>query len=34
MLLFSSEQQEREYIGFSPERELKTRLMYFDLIFY
>jgi GNAT superfamily N-acetyltransferase len=33
-LLFSSEQQEREYIGLSPERELKTRLMYFDLIFY
>jgi GNAT superfamily N-acetyltransferase len=31
-LLFSSEQQEREYIGLSPERELKTRLMYFDLI--
>jgi GNAT superfamily N-acetyltransferase len=33
-LLFSSERQEREYIGLSPERELKTRLMYFDLIFY
>jgi GNAT superfamily N-acetyltransferase len=33
-LLFSSEQQEREYIGLSPEKELKTRLMYFDLIFY
>jgi GNAT superfamily N-acetyltransferase len=33
-LLFSSEQQEKEYIGLPPERELKTRLMYFDLIFY
>jgi GNAT superfamily N-acetyltransferase len=32
-LLFSSEQQEKEYIGLPPERELKTRLMYFDLIF-
>jgi GNAT superfamily N-acetyltransferase len=32
-LLFSSERQEKEYIGLSPERELKTRLMYFDLIF-
>jgi ribosomal protein S18 acetylase RimI-like enzyme len=31
-LLFSSEQQEKEYIGLSPERKLKTRLMYFDLI--
>jgi GNAT superfamily N-acetyltransferase len=33
-LLFSSERQEREYIGLSSERVLKTRLMYFDLIFY
>ena len=33
-LLFSSEQQEMEYTGLSPERELKTRLMYFDLILY
>ncbi|MDR1337099.1 MAG: GNAT family N-acetyltransferase [Tannerella sp.] len=31
-LLFSSEQQEREYTGLSPERKLKTRLMYFNLI--
>jgi GNAT superfamily N-acetyltransferase len=33
-LLFSSEQQEKEYIGLLPEKELRTRLMYFDLIFY
>jgi GNAT superfamily N-acetyltransferase len=30
--LFSSEKQEKEHIGFPPEKELKTRLMYFDLI--
>jgi GNAT superfamily N-acetyltransferase len=30
--LFSSEKQEKEYIGFPHEKELKTRLMYFDLI--
>ena len=30
--LFSSEKQEKEYIGFPQEKELKTRLMYFDLI--
>jgi GNAT superfamily N-acetyltransferase len=29
---FSTEQQEKEYIGLPPEKELKTRLMYFDLI--
>ena len=30
--LFSSETQEKEYIGLPPEKELKTRLMYFDLM--
>ena len=30
--LFSTEQQEKEYIGMSEENELKTRLMYMDLI--
>jgi predicted GNAT family N-acyltransferase len=30
--LFSTEQQEKEHIGMLPEKELKTRLMYFDLI--
>ena len=30
--LFSTEKQEREHIGFPPEKELKTRLMYFDLM--
>ena len=30
--LFSSEKQEKEFIGLPPETELKTRLMYFDLI--
>ena len=30
--LFSTEQQEKEYIGMSKEKELKTRLMYLDLI--
>ncbi|MDR3366462.1 MAG: GNAT family N-acetyltransferase [Prevotellaceae bacterium] len=30
--LFSTEEQEKEYIGFPPEKELKTRLMYYDLM--
>jgi len=30
--LFSSEQQEKDYIKMTPEQELKTRLMYFDLL--
>ena len=30
--IFSSEKQEKEYIGLPQEKELKTRLMYFDLI--
>ena len=30
--LFSSDGQEKEYIGLPQEKELKTRLMYFDLI--
>jgi ribosomal protein S18 acetylase RimI-like enzyme len=30
--LFSTEQQEKDYLGMAPEKELKTRLMYFDLI--
>jgi hypothetical protein len=30
--LFSTEQQEKEYLGMSLEKELKTRLMYFDLM--
>jgi len=30
--IFSSETQEKEYVGLSPDKELKTRLMYFDLI--
>jgi GNAT superfamily N-acetyltransferase len=30
--LFSTEQQEKDYLGMVPEKELKTRLMYFDLI--
>jgi GNAT superfamily N-acetyltransferase len=30
--LFSTEQQEKAYIGIPEEAELKTRLMYFDLI--
>ncbi|GHT18690.1 N-acetyltransferase [Bacteroidia bacterium] len=29
---FSTEQQEKEYMGMPPEKELKTRLMYFDLM--
>lgn len=30
--IFSTEQQEKDYLGISPEKELKTRLMYFDLL--
>jgi GNAT superfamily N-acetyltransferase len=30
--LFSTEEQEREHIGLPDEKELKTRLMFFDLI--
>jgi len=30
--IFSSETQEKEYMGLSLDKELKTRLMYFDLI--
>ncbi|MDR3093759.1 MAG: GNAT family N-acetyltransferase [Bacteroidales bacterium] len=30
--VFSTEQQEKDYLGMPPEKELKTRLMYFDLI--
>ena len=30
--VFSSESQEKEYIGLPPEKELKTRFMYFDLM--
>jgi len=30
--IFSSDSQEKQYVGLSPERELKTRLMYFDLM--
>ena len=30
--LFSSEKQEKEYIGLPLEKELKTRLMYYDLM--
>jgi GNAT superfamily N-acetyltransferase len=30
--LFSTEVQEKEYLGMAPDKELKTRLMYFDLI--
>ncbi|GHT42843.1 N-acetyltransferase [Bacteroidia bacterium] len=29
---FSTEEQEKEYLGMLPEKELKTRLMYFDLM--
>jgi hypothetical protein len=29
---FSTEEQEKTHIGFPPEKELKTRVMYFDLI--
>jgi len=31
-MLFSSDGQEKEHIGLSQEKELKTRLMYFDLM--
>ena len=30
--LFSSEEQEKEVSGIAPDKELKTRLLYFDLI--
>ncbi|MDR3366464.1 MAG: GNAT family N-acetyltransferase [Prevotellaceae bacterium] len=30
--LFSTEQQEKDYLGMPPEKELKTRLMYYDLM--
>ena len=30
--LFSTEQQEKHYIGMTEDKELKTRLMYFDLL--
>ena len=30
--IFSSETQEKEYMGLHPDKELTTRLMYFDLI--
>jgi len=30
--VFSSDKQEKMHIGFPPEKELRTRLMYFDLI--
>ena len=30
--LFSTEEQEKEYMGLNTEEALKTRLMYFDLI--
>jgi len=30
--LFSSDTQEKEYIGLPIDKELKTRIMYFDLI--
>ncbi|MEQ8474267.1 MAG: GNAT family N-acetyltransferase [Marinoscillum sp.] len=30
--LFTTEEQERNYTGLSPDQSLKTRLMYFDLI--
>ena len=32
LYLFSSEQQEKSYIGMPDDKELKTRLMYFDLL--
>ena len=31
-MLFSSEKQEKEHIGLPPEKTLKTRIMYFDLM--
>jgi ribosomal protein S18 acetylase RimI-like enzyme len=30
--IFSSNNQEKEYIGLPPEKDLKTRFMYFDLM--
>ena len=30
--LFSSEEQEKEHLGLPPEKELETRVMYFDLM--
>jgi GNAT superfamily N-acetyltransferase len=30
--IFSSDRQEKEYLGFPQEKELKTKLMYFDLM--
>jgi len=30
--IFSSDNQEKEYVGLPQEKELKTRLMYFDLM--
>ena len=30
--LFSSDKQEKDHIGLPPEKELKTRIMYFDLM--
>lgn len=30
--LFSTEEQEKEFTGLNPEDELKTRLLFFDLI--
>jgi GNAT superfamily N-acetyltransferase len=30
--IFSSDKQEKEYIGLPPEKDLKTRFMYFDLM--
>ena len=30
--IFSSETQEKEYVGLPLDKELKTRLLYFDLI--
>jgi len=32
LYLFSSEQQEKDFIGMPEDKELKTRLMYFDLL--
>jgi len=32
LTIFSSETQEKEYVGLPLDKELKTRLMYFDLI--
>jgi len=32
LYLFSSEQQEKNFIGICEDKELRTRLMYFDLL--